>query len=500
MEVVYLSRKDTTGAVCELLQLASPGTQVWLVAPWRLRLVRDLLSLKLLKRTADDAALDLRLVSRRSQSRLLAREVGVAVYRSVPYKLRRYRHTRRKDAVGLAARVVPVRGGVGRRWERPRRIVGLGTVLLSLAVILGLTGVLLGVALAFVPRATVTLEPVAKPVSGSLAVSAAPSYREIDYGKAILPGRVVQVIVEGRGETPASGRVDVPEGYASGEVVFCNRTASPVTVPKGTIVCTSSGVNVRFVTLSEIELPPVLYGHQWVGVIALDPGPSGNAKALTVNIVEGEVAHLVSVLNPKPTEGGSIKRMPVVGYQDFDHLRADLIKRLQGEAYTQLISELESDEFVPPESLDVQVMSQYFDQVVDQRSDFLSMDMKVVARGVAVSEGDLKLLAGRFLESQAAEGESLIAKSLVVRRSEETRVEGNVLRMRVAARGAVAPLVNVDRVKRAVQGKQIAKAMEWLGQQVELSKQPQITMFPEWWQYLPWLPGQIEIVISAGES
>jgi len=500
IEVVHLSRKDTIDAVREMLLLASPGTQIWLVAPWRLRLMRNLVYLKLLKRTAEAAGLDLRLVSRHIQTRTLAREAGVPIYRSVPLRLRKYRRRRREGAVGLAARVVPVSQPLGRRWPRRRPGIGLGTVLLTLTVILGLLAVLAGVALALVPRATVTLEPVARPVSGTIEVVADPSYRAIDYGRAILPGRVVQVIVEGRGETPASGRTDVPEDHASGQVVFSNRTSSPVLVPKGTILRTSSGVNVRFATLADIELPAALFGHQWVGVIALEPGPSGNVGALTINVVEGEVAHMVSALNPRPTEGGSIKRMPVVAYQDFDRLRADLIERLQEEAYIQLVSELESDEFVPPESLDVQVMSQSFDQVVDQRSDFLSMNMKVVARGVAVHSGDLESLAARFLESQAEEGLGLIENSLVLRRSEDTQVEGISLRMKVAAQGVVAPVVDVDQAKRAIRGKEIAEAMGWLSQRAELRHQPQITIFPAWWQYLPWLPGQIEIVLSAGED
>ena len=500
IEVIYLSRKDTLDTVRELLHLASPGAQVWLVAPWRLRLALNLLNLKLLRRTADADALDLRLVSRHVQTRALAREAGVAVYRSVPYRLRRYRRRRRRGAAGLLARVVPVRHRLGPRWRDRKRSIGLGTVLLSLLVILGLGAVLLGVALALVPRATVTLEPVARPVSGFLDVTADSSCRAIDYGKAILPGRVVQVIVEGPGDTPTSGRMDVPEDYASGEVVFSNRTSSPVVIPKGTTVRTSSGVNIRFATMDDIELPPVLFGHKWVGVIALDPGPSGNVGPLTISVVEGEVTPLVSVLNPRPTQGGSIKRVPVVAYQDFDRLRADMIERLQQEAYVQLVSELERGEFVPSESLDVQVMSQHFGQVVDERTDFLSMNMKVVARGVAVSEQDLEALATRFLESQAEEGSALIESSLVVRRSEETHIEGIALRMRINAYGVLAPVVDVERAKRAIRGKEVTRAVEWFGERVELRHQPQITMFPEWWQYLPWLPGRIEIILSAGEG
>lgn len=60
------------------------GAQVWLVTPWRCRLTRNPVYLKLLKRAAEGAALDLRLVSANSETRLLAREAGIPCTGSCP--------------------------------------------------------------------------------------------------------------------------------------------------------------------------------------------------------------------------------------------------------------------------------------------------------------------------------------------------------------------------------------------------------------------------------
>lgn len=311
---------------------------------------------------------------------------------------------------------------------------------------------------------------------------------------------MVQVVVEGRGETPVAGRKDMPDGHASGQVVLVNRTASPVRVPTGTIVRTSSGVNARFYTVSEVELPPALYGHARVRVVALEPGPRANVGAFTVNVVEGEVAHLVDVLNDAPTQGGTIKRVPIVAYDDIERLRADQVLRLQQEAYGRLVSELEEGEFVPPESLDVQVLSQEYHQVVDEQSDVLSMDMKVAVPGVAVNGAALNELATQFLESRAGEGLSLIDDSLIVERVGSVQVEGRKVRFQVSARGMVAPVIDVDQVKAAIRGKEIAQAKGWLSEGLRLRSAPRISVSPEWWEYVPWLPGRIDVVISAGES
>jgi len=121
VEVIHLFRRDRVGTVLELLNSASPGAQVWLVAPWGLRLTRSLIYLKLLQRTADAAALDLRLVSGHFRTRALAREAGVLVYSRVPLRLRKYRRARPKVGRSLASRIVPVDVPLGPRWRRRRR-------------------------------------------------------------------------------------------------------------------------------------------------------------------------------------------------------------------------------------------------------------------------------------------------------------------------------------------------------------------------------------------
>ena len=496
IEVIRLLRSDSVDTVGELLQGAPPGAQVWLVAPWRMALTRNLVYLKLLRRMADAAALDLRLVSHDLLTRTLAREAGIPVYRSLPWRLRRYRRPRSQSAPGLAGRVVAFEGKLGWRWRRRPRNLSFGGVLLSLVVIAFLGVALLGIAAILIPSATVRLEPVARTVSGSLEVTAHPEYRDIDYGQAIVPARVVQVIISGRGETPATGRIDVPDGHATGEVVLVNKTTEAVIVPKGTVVRTGSGVNVRFYTVADVELPPALYASARVGVIAFEPGPVGNVQPLTINVVEGPVAHLVNVLNDQPTRGGSMKRVATVASEDVDKLRAELIGRLQQEAYAQLVGELQAGEFIPPESVDAQVMAEHFDQVLEQQSDVLSMEMKVVVRGTAVDGKSLEALAKHFLESRE-KGLTLIEGTLEVQRADDVRMEQKVARFHVMARGVVAPMVDVEGLKASLRGRKVAQAASWLSEHLDLRAEPEIEVFPQQWEWMPWLPGHINVIISA---
>lgn len=504
VRVVRLSAQDTIDILREVLTRMPPGTQVWLIAPRRLQCVRKMLNLKRLQYAAEKSALDLRLVSRHFHARALAREVGIPSYLFLPLRLRRYTQPsseilqvtteRKRDA----SKDRNVEQTMPARLRRRPSNIGVSVAFLALTMTIIFAAIILGAAAALIPEAEIVLIPTSESVSTQFTATARTTQKQIDYEEAIIPARVVQVIIEGRGETPTSGYEDISDEHASGEVVFANLTGEPITVPKGTIVRTSSGVNVRFYTVAEVEIPPTLYGHQRVGIIALEPGPSGNVRSLTINVVEGEIAQSVSVINDKATEGGTLKRASIVSSQDFDRLRNDLLARLQREAYDKLITELQGEEFISPDSVEVQVMDQRYDQVVNQQSDILSMRMKIVARGVAVDTAALDELAAHSLEAKAEGGADVIEDSLVVQQNEQLQVEDDRIRFVASARCKVAPMIDLETTKKAIRGKKISEAKAWLQENLPLQEAPQIDVLPEWWDRIPLLPLRTEITLSVG--
>lgn len=503
-QVIRLSRKDTLDAICQVIEDLPPNTSLWLVAPWRLAITRRLFNLKRLHYAAERAHVVLHLVSAHRETRLLAREAGLMAHFMLPFRLRRHAHRLGKGRSrpdSLATRRVLIEGVLEKHLGYRRRL-SLGGAFAGLLTIALLVATAAATFVALVPQAEVQIQPVAQPVSASFRVRASPVYREVDYSAAVIPARPVQVIVEERAEEPATGGLDVPDGYASGEVIFANRTDQPVIVPKGTIVRTGSGVNARFATVSDVEVPGQLYAHARVGIVALDPGPVGNAQPLTINIVEGDIGYKVDVLNTSPTQGGTVRRTPVVTAEDFERLSAKLLEQLTRDAYAQLVGELEEGEFIPAQSLDVRIMSQTYDQVVGQRSAVASMTMKVVARGTAVDGKALEQLAIQFLIQRGAEGEELqiIPNSLVIHRSEEIEKDRDEILFSVQARGMVTPVIDIARLQAHLRGKTIAAAEAWLSENVTLAVPPQVSVQPSWWERLPWLPARLKVHILAGET
>jgi len=114
--------------------------------------------------------------------------------------------------------------------------------------------------------------------------------------------------VEGTGQIATTGRRDVPDAKASGEVTLVNLLPQDVNVPRGTVVRTSAAVPVRFQITQDVVVPA--NGQITVPIEALNPGLTGNVGALLINQVEGPLASALRVFNTNPTSGGTVKPNP----------------------------------------------------------------------------------------------------------------------------------------------------------------------------------------------
>jgi hypothetical protein len=494
-KVIYLHRLDTVDSLRVILANCAPQSQVWLVAPLDMTAFASLVNLKLLQRAAKAAAVDLRLVCLHSQIRTLAREAGIPAYWSLPFGLSSA--GRSSSSTPLSARTIPVSARITRRFKRRPRVQGASAALLTLIVVVLILGMLVVSAVFIVPGATITLRPVTTQAQARFEVTADVRYHSADFERMSIPARSVEVVIDGRGDTPATGRLDVMEGHAEGEVVFTNKTSDAVKVPKGTIVRSGVGTPVRFYTKDEIELPAQQSGIARVGVTAIDAGPVGNVGALTINVIEGSLATQCDVLNDQPTEGGNVKRIATVAYGDFDRLRSDLISKLQQQAYDLILAGLSEGEFIPPSTVEVEVMAQTTDQVVDQQADKLAMTMKLMVRGLAVDGDALKQIATRYLETQATEDSAIIASTLKAEPSGEMRLENQTLKFGVLATGQLGQSIDIERVKLLVRGTSVEEADGLLGERLRLLSPAEIVLRPDWWPYLPWMIQQIRVQVVA---
>jgi len=489
-EKIRLDEWDNINTVRERLE-AAESSRVVLVIPARCRAMRNLVNLKLLRRYAQDLRIRMRVVAEDMTTRALAKEAGLSVSLIVALGMRGPLLKDRERAYKPRA--------VALRVRRSRDRGNGSGFLIGISVVAVIMGLILAALVLFLPTAVITLVPVSEPVSARVEVTAEWGLDEIDYGRARVPARWVEIEVEGENEIPATGMMDVPEAHAQGEVVFANRSSDPLVVPKGTIVRTGSGVNIRFFTVSDVELPGLLWGHARVGIIALEPGPSGNVKALTVNTVEGPLEFLVDVLNDAPIVGGTIKRVSIVAPQDHNRLRDSLIQRLQQEAYSRLVEQLDDGEFIPPESVKVDIVEEKFGQALGEQTEMVWGRMLVNVGGLAADGEGANALLKQLMGRSKPAGYCLQEGTLQFRNVGEMQVRSGLIQFTRVGSGVAVSCTDEEELRRELTGQTLNAASEYLEEHMDLEEFPVISVVPSVFGRMPFLSHRIELrVVSEG--
>lgn len=510
MKVIELTGTETITAVHDLLsQCVQPGQgasaeEVLLYVPKGTEaLENNRVNLALLRRWADNLSLRLALVIEHRETRGLAREVGLLVVHSVEQAKRhslRYLDQRRRRQQGLPPRPIssilrspPTRPNGAKAGRSSRRIAA------ALASAFLLLAILVGAMVLMIPSATVELAPVSEPVEATMQIRAVAGLSDVSYETGEIPARTISVERSGASNYPTTGRTEVPDGHAEGMVVFANKTTIGVTITKGTVVRTSTGDNVRFFTVADAWLPGTLYGSVRVGILAAEPGPRGNVAPLKINVVEGELAAQVDVLNDARTTGGSVRRMGVVDGADVAALRAKLMKQLQQEAYLEITAGLAQTEFVAPDSLAISVIDEQFDHKVGDLADELGLTMQVKVTGLAVDTAQGHALLLSLLAQRIKSGYGLVEGSTSYSSAEQVSADAEKASYNMTVRGIIAPAIDRDQTARLISGKTVTAAQDLLTGNLKLTGKPVIKLVNSLGGRLPLWSRRIRIIVSARE-
>lgn len=497
MQIIELRGDENIAVIRNLLEQAEGPDVALVVPPGCEALENNQIHLAVLRRWADALALRLVLVLDDSATEVLARDIGLLVATSVD-KARAmdldaaYRRRRTGGQSLLATFRSRPSLTVSNSW------LGRLPDVVRFPFVLGIAGVALSAVLVLiVPSARVTISPVSRPLSTAMDITAVNGLKAVDHASAKVPARTVTVQTQGADTIVTTSKQDVPDGHAQGSVVFANKTSNAVQIPKGTVVSTSFGRNERFYTVADVSLPAQVHSTVRVGVLAAEPGPSGNAAALTINTVEGELAAQIGVLNDSRTEGGSVRRVSAVDAQDRDQLRARLLESMQQEAYKQLTAELAADEFVPSSSLSVSVLGEQTDRKVGEVAETLGMTMTVQVKGLAVSGAGAQQLLIRELEKQLARNHRLVTRSMHFVRGDIVQATADEARFSMSVEAEMAPDVDSWSVRRTVAGKPVEEARELLIKQYSLQREPRIETQACFLGRLPWLVTRITVINQA---
>jgi hypothetical protein len=268
-------------------------------------------------------------------------------------------------------------------------------------------------------------------------------------------------------------------------------------------VRTATGTTVRFRTVTTATLPALVGGTDQAEIEALEPGPVGNVDRATITEIETSALRgKVRVINEQPTQGGGVKQVGYVTRADMDRLHAQLLQQLQQHAYVELQGQLGEQEFLPPESMSVEILAEVYDQFLDAEADTLGLQMRILATGTAIDRANLNLLAYEALTERIPASHELESEQITFQRDEENiRMDGRSVLIDVTASAPLVMEVDRAQVRSAIAGLDAEEAQEVLASTFALSAPPIIEIEPEWikhWEWLsrvPYVPFRIQVVV-----
>lgn len=455
------------------------GPQVFLHIPRANRALRNRVALAVLARRARARGLELVLVTRDGPTRALAHQVGLPVRWTLP---------RGVSSTQVGGAVVEALASWG-RWL---------TAFLLLAV-----GVALGLAL--LPHATVELVPASQPMNATLDVVADPQVEAPDAERLRVPARRVEVTLQRSVEEPTQAHKSVPDLPARGVVRFMNQSDTAVTIPAGSVVFPSSNPDLRFLTLNSVRLPARAGSRVSTPIRALEPGPEGNLPAFAIDTLDPALGLAVAVVNERPTEGGTARKVGIVTAEERARVRDALLSQLRQQALDVLATQLQPDEELLTETAHVRVVEERYDQEIGVESDVIGVQITIQATALAVAMGRARDLAVSVLRSRVPAGYAVEDESIQVEvqplaagDQEVTESAGAIpdtVRLRVRATAVAQAQLNRDAVRRAVLGRPLEEVRGILEREFALAAPPTIRASQTWLGRMPWLPLRIDVVI-----
>lgn len=499
-QVITLDKNDDLSKLHSKIEW-SDGRRVIVIVPRGSKALTAEHEFKLLRRWADQADVQVALISTAYGVNELAQSAGLVVFSSAARAAKAEWRWQRGPGETALRRATPLDESAAPPLTPLLDRLGLaGWKLLLTVAMFGLAAVLLvAFASLLIPSATVTLQPASILISDTSEIILDPTVTTIDQINAIVPALNDRVAISGTVTVNTTKTATAPADRATGSVTFTNFQGTEATIPLGTIVATTSGVTERYSTTITATLPAGFNGRVTVPVRALKPGPEGNVRPLQVNFIEGQLSAVARVVNLSAIGGGTIKDVKIVSLDDRTTARERLNAELKQRALGALQAASDENGYIVPASVQVIVLGETFDQLVDDPSDTLSLKIDAVASGIKVDYNDLETFAQRRLVIKLPSGYEMLPGTLRVEADPNARAEANSVILKLRSALLATPQIDTGKVLDGLDDAPLSKAIEQISARVKLAKPPQIKISPSWWTRLPFFRFRTTLLIQPAK-
>ncbi len=516
--------------------LAVKADSIALVVPYGAILLQSIISLKILRNNAEKAGKNIMLVTRDSNGREFAEQLGIPAYSDleqletpiIAKKLRQLQKNSSHKPLGKRKLIEPVVEEKAKPTidfeqkkiellellSRPSKPLLFSISVVSLLLLLLVTTVVL-------PGATVKINPQKKVLEATLNVILATDVTQNDtdsWRQQIVKAVPIDSIFE-RTIPFETVTKNFTGQNASGELTLVNELNEELALRPGTRFQNSEGIVlrsedwIRLPALAERTVPIIADERDAFGEFS---GARGNVEAGTKFFLPGlDPASQESVYAEvrSPMSGGVSGFVPLVSEKDLEIAKAqitEMIKRdarADAEAFVKRKNMLEESDYIlvpGDEFLDLEILEITFpENIVGKNVPNFSVRSRVRVRLIAFSQSEmLSVLEGALLKSVDPGMELVLVESNGISPEVlEISPKKTRIKITVTARGLEAFVIEprtvegiqfVNRVKRAVVGKSVPEAKKILENFEEVSE-VQISLWPPLVWKIPSLPENISV-------
>lgn len=308
------------------------------------------------------------------------------------------------------------------------------------------------------PKAKLTVFIDPKVLEKEAQVVADPAITSLDEANKKIPGKIVEIDVSGSDKGIATGKKQIGDP-AKGKVLLVNQTTSPKTFPKGTILVGPNNFTYQTdapataTSSAVIEFVGTKFGTVQVAVTATDIGPEGNLSAGKQLNIKGESQTSFSAKVDDDIAGGTSKDVTVVTADDQKKLLANVSNQLKQKAKGDLQGKLSGDFKVLAEGLAETVIKSSFSKAVNDSASDFTLNLSAHYKGTAYSEGDLKLIVSKLVETNVPEGFEFNLAEMETQSDVLKLEKDNRLIFQAKFRAKLLPKIDTNKLKQELVGK-----------------------------------------------
>lgn len=461
------------------------------------------LDLVLLKRRALELGVQVAFVSRHPQVRAHARTLGIPVFRT-PREAQtlHWRRSRRRRFAwqrrSIEARRIAFRQQIAEFQSHLPLAAHTRLPFLVRAIVFTL-GILAILALftALLPGAHISLTPAIQQQEITFPVSARSDITTINLAGEV-PTYPTSTIVEGQATITSTTTTLLPDQFATGSIRFTNLTTETITVPLGTIITTPLPSQIRFATTQMGVISPGPGNSILISIQAVVPGSHANLPAGSIRVLEGSLNYRLTATNTASTRGGTERSAPSPSPEDRIQLYNQLVDILRKNALADLEATMTSGDLLIESTLvlDDQLMKSY-EPDGTLPATYLHLTLRMQFSAQKISGADLRQLGMNILNANLPEAYSPLPDTLEININSQPQLDREqVAHWQVTARQKLQARLSKEEAVNLTLGLPYQEAIQRLTSTLPLANSPQITIDPQWWPRIPFIP--LRISVSAG--